>query len=324
MNTEQAKNLSLPAILAKLGHTPKRVTKSGRELWYASPFRNERDPSFHTSFLGGKWIWNDFGDQGGTVIDFIMRYKSTNIKGALRFLDDLFHYDPISNVAGISKVNSSQNFNLFSHEISNIPPKPSGSVLKHTHEPAYFQLESALDFGSKAKSIMFYITSDRGINIDIAKKYLKEVHFRNLENGKNYFAAGFLNTKNGYEIRNPYFKSTVGEKAISHIENNSLTVLVFEGFIDFLSYLTDYETEQLKDDVIVLNSVSFKKQAAELITAKGYTKIYTFFDNDKTGLELTNKYAEQFKHCQFNPQNALYINQKDYNSALIERKSNTK
>lgn len=312
MNTEQAKQLSLPDILAKLGHTPKKVTKAGRELWYASPFRNETEPSFHTSFLGGKWIWNDFGDEGGTVIDFIMRYKSTDLKGALSFLDDLFNYMPLFNQQqSIQKPNQTK-------------PKQPSTVPKHTHEPASFQLESVLDFGSKAKSIMFYITSDRGINVDIAKKYLKEVHFKNLENGKNYFAAGFPNTKNGYEIRNPFFKSTIGEKAISHVDNNSSTVLVFEGFIDFLSYLTDYKANQLTDDVIVLNSVSFQEQAAELITAKDYTKICTFFDNDKTGLELTNNYAEQFKHCQFKPQNALYINSKDYNAALTERKKEAK
>lgn len=307
MNTEQAKQLSLPDILAKLGHEPKKVTKAGRELWYASPFRNENDPSFHTSFLGGKWIWKDFGDIGGNVIDFVMRYRNTDVKGALGFLDDLYSFTPL--------------FNPYIQKPKAQTPAPTPS---HEVEAASFELETVLNFGSRAKSIMFYITAERGINADIAKYYLKEVHFKNLQNGKSYFAAGFLNTKNGYEIRNPFFKSTIGEKAISHIDNGSKTVLVFEGFIDFLSYLTDKKIKHPSDDVIVLNSVSFQEQAADLITAKAYTTICPFFDNDKTGLELTNNYSEQFKHCQFKPQNAFYINHKDYNAALIERKKETK
>lgn len=301
MDTAQAKQLSLPDILARLGHEPKKITKAGRELWYASPFRTEKEPSFHTSFLGGQWIWNDFGDIGGNILDFIMRYRNTDVRGALSFLDDLCRFTPV-----------------FKAQI------PQKTVPKYTHEPATFELETVLNFGSKAKSIMFYITTERGINPDVAKYYLKEVHFKNLENGKSYFAAGFFNTKNGYEIRNPFFKSTIGEKAISHIDNKSKTVLVFEGFLDFLSYLTDKKLIRPSDDVIVLNSVSFQEQAAELITTKAYTTICTFFDNDKTGNELTNNYAEQFKNRQFKPQNALYINQKDYNSALTERKNNIK
>ena len=61
MNSEQAKQISLPDLLEQLGHIPVKTAKAGRELWYRSPFRDEKEPSFHTSFLGGKWIWNDFG-----------------------------------------------------------------------------------------------------------------------------------------------------------------------------------------------------------------------------------------------------------------------
>lgn len=303
MNTEQAKQLSLPDILRKLGHQPAKTTKEGREVWYASPFRTEKDPSFHTSFLGGKWIWKDFGDAGGTVIDFIMRYRNTDVKGALSFLDDLYGVTPI--------------------HYSTIKTAKSNPKTELTEE-AIFQLDQVYSFGSRAKSILFYITQERGINAEIAKKYLKEVHFKNLQTGKPYFAAGFLNVKNGYEIRNPYFKSTVGEKAISHLQNGSKTVLVFEGFLDFLSYLTDKKQNDTPDDVIILNSISFHVQAAEAIQSKGYTTILTFFDNDRSGNELTNNYADTFKNARFSPQNHLYIAFKDYNEALIAKMQSQK
>ena len=91
MNSEQAKKLSLPDILSRLGYEPISIKRGGFEYWYASPFRKEKEASFHTSYLGGKWIWNDFADSGGTVIDFIMRHERYNRVGdALKFLDNMF------------------------------------------------------------------------------------------------------------------------------------------------------------------------------------------------------------------------------------------
>ena len=88
MNSEQAKKLSLPDIMSRLGYEPTEITKGGAEYWYCSPFRKEKEPSFHTSYLGGKWIWNDFADSGGTVIDFVMRHEGyTKVSDALRFLE---------------------------------------------------------------------------------------------------------------------------------------------------------------------------------------------------------------------------------------------
>ena len=95
MNSHQAKQIDLPDLLARLGHHPVKVRKGGRELWYTSPFREERTPSFHTSYLGGKWIWKDFGDTGGTVIDFVMRYEGISFKQALAFLRKMYPEDSL-------------------------------------------------------------------------------------------------------------------------------------------------------------------------------------------------------------------------------------
>jgi DNA primase len=91
MNSFEAKKLNLPEIMSRLGHEPISIKKGGNEYWYNSPFRAEKDASFHTSYLGGKWIWNDFGDSGGTVIDFILRHENmTMVSDALKFLDDMY------------------------------------------------------------------------------------------------------------------------------------------------------------------------------------------------------------------------------------------
>jgi ATP-dependent Lon protease len=78
--------------MAQLGYHPVKVTDNRNEFWYNSPFRVEKEPSFHISFLGGKWIWKDFGDIGGTIVDFAMRYQNDcNVKEALENNDVHIH-----------------------------------------------------------------------------------------------------------------------------------------------------------------------------------------------------------------------------------------
>ena len=67
MNSYQAKKLNLPEIMARLGYQPTKEAKGGIEYWYNSPFRAEKEASFHTTYKGGKWIWNDFGDTSSAV-----------------------------------------------------------------------------------------------------------------------------------------------------------------------------------------------------------------------------------------------------------------
>ena len=79
----------------------------------------------------------------------------------------------------------------------------------------------------------------RGINIELAKRECKELHFTN--NGKPFFAIGFPNMAGGYEVRNSFFKGCIAPKDITHIRQQGEPrekCLVFEGFMDYLSFLT--------------------------------------------------------------------------------------
>src|SRR4051794_38479571 len=97
MRADDAKKLPLDRILLHLGYSPVKSRKNGNELWYASPFRAEKEASMHISAvvhprLGRIWVWKDFGDIGGNVIAFIQRYYGLNegdVSGALRKLEDL-------------------------------------------------------------------------------------------------------------------------------------------------------------------------------------------------------------------------------------------
>lgn len=107
----------------------------------------------------------------------------------------------------------------------------------------------------------------RGIPSDIASRECVEVHYR--MRGKWYFAVGFKNRKGGIEIRNPYFKGAVSPKDITHVSHNAVdrrqsSVLVFEGFMDYLSYLALKEGQAVPD-CVVLNSVANLPKAVDIL-----------------------------------------------------------
>ena len=52
------------------------------------------------------------------------------------------------------------------------------------------------------------------------------------------FAVGFRNDAGGWELRSARFKGGSSPKHITTIDNRSDTVIAFEGFMDFLAYLS--------------------------------------------------------------------------------------
>ena len=101
-------------------------------------------------------------------------------------------------------------------------------------KPSFRQLE-VVSLSSPA--LLSYLRQ-RGINTELAKRECREVRY--LTNGKPYFAIGFPNRSEGYEIRNNLFKGCIAPKDITHIqqEQPKATCYLFEGFMDYLSFLT--------------------------------------------------------------------------------------
>ena len=65
MNTNEAKQIRIEEYLHSLGYDP--VRKQGDSLWYKSPFRNEREPSFKVNTERN--LWYDFaGDSIGEEV----------------------------------------------------------------------------------------------------------------------------------------------------------------------------------------------------------------------------------------------------------------
>ena len=91
------------------------------------------------------------------------------------------------------------------------------------------------------------------IDSDIGRMFCKEVHYELRQ--RRYFALAFGNISGGYEVRNPYYKGCIKNKDISLIPQSrgeaQSRVCLFEGFMDFLSYLTLKQTD---DSAICINA----------------------------------------------------------------------
>ncbi len=291
MNINQAQQIPLAAILSRLGHTPVKTYKGGVELAYYSPFRKETTPSFFVNVV--KNVWNDFGDSGGTVLDFVMRYHNTNLPGALNYLAHSFGND------------------FFAHKAQNFTPS--------VYEPSKAETLVITDiktFGT-TPAVTNYIVNERKINSSIAHQYLKEVYFINKDNDKPYFAAAFANAAGGFELRNAYFKGSINGKDMSFFKGQkSDSIAVFEGFMDFLSFLTFQKWRVPKCDILVLNSVAFKEKAANFIHQKAYPSAEMWLNNDKAGKETLHFLIEN-TDCAIIPQNHLYLDFNDLNALLV-------
>ena len=162
-------------------------------------------------------------------------------------------------------------------------------------EPSFQQLE-IVPLSSPA---LFTYLQERGINIALAKRECKEAHFTH--KGKRYFAIAFPNMSGGYEIRNRYFKGCISPKEISHIRQSGTareTCYVFEGFMDYLSFLTlrlencPKYPELDRQDYMVLNSVANVSKA--LYPLGSYERIHCFFDNDRAGMEALQQIRMEY------------------------------
>ena len=191
--------------------------------------------------------------------------------------------------------------------------------------PSFQQLE-IVPLSSPA--LLAYLQG-RGINLELAKRECREARYTH--NDKRYFAIAFPNGSGGFEVRNPYFKGCIAPKEISHIRQSGkarTTCYVFEGFMDYLSFLTLRQEscpnypELDGQDYIVLNSVSNINKA--LYPLGNYERIHCFFDNDHAGLEVLQQIRMEYGRDRYiRDASQIYGGCKDLNEYLqkqIERK----
>lgn len=292
MKIEQAKEISIAEILNRLGVQPRKITP-GKHL-YLSPVRQEKTPSFYLYLRENRW--HDFGDgRGGDPVDFAQAYlkftrEADTVSDALRWLKNMgmgpYQFKPVEDV----------------------PPEVA--------DPSLILKKAGL---IQHVGLIHYLEK-RGISLQLAQYHLKEIHVCNKRTGKSFFALGLDNEEGGYELRNPFFKGTLGPKAISFIrgrEPKPASIHLFEGVFDCLSAISQLNGKSFKGDVIVLNSLSCLKQIAPYMQGYGYRVVYTWFDNDKAGETATASLAEFFTtqaDLTHKRMNRIYAPHKDVNA----------
>lgn len=296
MNIDDAKAIPITEILSRLDIHPQRIT--GTKALYSSPLRDELTPSFWVYLETNSWY--DYGEAiGGDLVRFACEYLRTcrqdhTVADALRWIN---------------------NMGVGPYRIATIPEKArehdASLVLKSKKPIQHLGLISYLQ--------------KRGIPLEVARRSLKEIYVQNKNTGKRFFALGFENEEGGFELRNPFFKGCIRPKAISFIRgtnSDKKAIHLFEGFMDYLSAVSQSHHPRLSGDVIILNSVACLKQALPYIHNYGYRLAYTWMDNDRAGEQATALLSEFFKTQEgliHKPMNALYAPHKDVNAWHMHR-----
>lgn len=307
MNYDEIKRHSIRTYLASRGIRPVRES-AGRGM-YLSPLRKERTASFSVSY--DKNLWHDFGTgEGGSIIDLVARMEGC------------------SEVEAVRRLAAGEHGTLI----------PIHTELPRASEPTPPRLVVLSDRGLTHPALVGYLTG-RGIDTAIARLYCREVRYT--IGGKEYFAIGFRNDAGGWELRNPRFKGSSTPKNITTFDNDSDTAMVFEGFIDFLSYLSLKANRRQAEsnracancrgakeegeanptpaiDTTVLNSVTNLQKAVPFLAR--HRVVHAFLDNDDAGRKAVARLEESLPSSEVIDQSVFYRDHKDLNDYWQEKR----
>ena len=286
----EAKKIDMVQYLSNLGFTPNKIR--GNDYWYCSPLREENEPSFKVNRKFN--VWYDHGIQkGGNLIDFGIIFHQCSINELLQKFTN-------KNTLSFQQPKS---FGLIDSN-PKAGEKEKIVVMDTRDNITSLALQEYLNF--------------RGVQVAIANRFCKEVDFQ-LYN-KKYTVIAFSNNAGGYELRSANFKGSSSPKEVTLFGKDlSKEILVFEGFMDFLSYQVIHQRKffmlpKQKPNYLILNSIGFFEKMKERL--EKYPSIHLYLDRDKRGLAVTkdvlatnNKYQDK---------SDLFKNHKDLNEYLMQ------
>ena len=249
----------------------KPVRRTPAYALYRSPLREETHPSFKVDTEKNLWI--DYAEgRGGSIIDLCMRLESCTLSEAICRLGQTTSFDIACNYAEPSKekaYSSNGSIRLPKEEMANGARRlidVSDTLPLHLQE---------------------YLTKVRCINLEKAIPFLKSISYE--VRGRRYEAIGFANLSGGYELRDDnMFKGTIAPKDITPIfEDRAQPVCLFEGFMDFLSFLS--MKGEVTNQCLVMNSVSNVARSIHYLNKRNITSVRTFLDNDGAGRRATQE-----------------------------------
>lgn len=273
----------------------KPVRRTAVYALYCSPLREETHPSFKVDTEKNLWI--DYGEgRGGSIIDLCMRMESSTLSEAIRRLGQ--------NAPANGTYSSRNGFASNSTQ----------PVMVANGARRLIEISDTLP-----PHLQEYLARERCIDLEKAMPFLKCITYE--VRGRCYQAIGFANLSGGYELRdNKTFKGTIAPKDITPIFTDKIInqiqpTCVFEGFMDFLSFLS--MKEEVTSACLVLNSVSNTAKAIRYMNAQGISFIRAFLDNDDAGRRAVQEFAGAGFHVE--DMNIHYKDFKDLNDFHVSR-----
>ena len=287
------KRYPIVEYLERKGIKPMRRTPS--YAMYRSPLRMEAHPSFKVDTEKNLWI--DYAEgRGGSIIDLCMRLEDCTLSEAICRLGQ----------------NASDNITYSSRKDfvpNNLQPAMAANGARRLIEIS----------DTMPLHLQEYLMEERCIDMEKATPFLKCITYE--VRGRCYQAIGFANLSGGYELRdNKTFKGTIAPKDITPIFTDKIInqiqpTCLFEGFMDFLSFLS--MKEEVTSACLVLNSVSNTAKAIRYMNSQGISSIRTFLDNDDAGRRAAQEFAGAGFHVE--DMSIHYKDFKDLNEFHVSR-----
>ena len=274
---QRIKQISIRDYLTQRGINPKQ--QNTRYGLYLSPLREEHSPSFKVDYEQN--LWHDFGlGEGGSIIDLVMRMELCDAGEAMQRLER--HIDGMQTSSLSPSGFSSSRLGRAIQNCSALAPQCRFiGKIPAPQRPPSIVVEQVRPLDNPA--LLAYLT-ERSIDLAAARAHCSEVHYRVA--GKSYFAVGFRNDAGGWELRNRYFKGCTS-KAPTTRRGDYPTCLIFEGFMDYLSFLTLKRDPNPPHNIVVLNSVTNLAKAVPFIAS--HEQVYAYLDNDEAGRKATTE-----------------------------------
>ena len=269
----------------------KPVRKTPTYAMYRSPLREETHPSFKVDTEKNLWI--DYAEgRGGSIIDLCMRMEGCTLSEAIHRLGQ----------------NASDNGT--SSFLNDFVPNNPQPVMAVNGARRLIGISDTLP-----PHFQEYLTKVRYINLEKAMPFLKCISYE--VRGRRYQAIGFANLSGGYELRDDKtFKGTIAPKDITPIfTDRAEPVCIFEGFMDFLSFLS--MKEEITNHCLVMNSVSNVARTIRYLNDRHLTHIRAFLDNDEAGRRAVQDFIKAGFHVE--DMNIHYKDFKDLNEYHVSR-----
>jgi len=253
-----------------------------KKAYYKSLSSNKKGNYLYVDIKSNKWF--DYGSRGSIIDLCLIIDNAKSVKDALNIL----------------------------------------SVIKPDQSPKSFSPDKQSLIDSEVKiidihhvksiALIQYLTS-RKIKIKIAQSNIMEAYYS--IKGKQYFALCFKNDKGGFELRNKLWKGASKPKTYTTIKGmKSDSLNIFEGFFDYLSALSYFNTTQAGNDTIVLNSLAFLDLIFPILA--NYKKLNLYLDNDHEGIKAANTIIKHHPDVK-NQSLILFPDNKDFNEFLCSK-----